>query len=53
MGHSKFGNLTKHAAWDLRGERQRCRKCGVPILFGDRCQTCQRELRKRRRRKPR
>jgi hypothetical protein len=56
MGHSKFGNLTRHAAWDPRGERMRCIRCGVPIMFGQHCQECGRVLRqrgRRQRRKPR
>jgi hypothetical protein len=50
---TKFGNLTKHAGWNLRGEQQRCVKCLRPIVWGQRCETCKRELRRRQARKPR
>jgi hypothetical protein len=31
----------------------RCLGCHRPIFYGDRCEACKRELRQRRRRKPR
>jgi hypothetical protein len=50
----KFGNLTRHAGNRARGgERQRCVKCGRPIVYGERCPPCARDLRQRQRRKPR
>jgi hypothetical protein len=54
MGHSKFGNLTRHATATARGgERARCITCQRPIVWGERCEGCKRELRQRQRRKPR
>jgi predicted amidophosphoribosyltransferase len=35
------------------GKRQHCLGCQRPIVYGDRCPDCQRELRQRKRRKPR
>jgi hypothetical protein len=50
-GHSKFGNLTKHAGASARGAGMRCIKCGVVIFYGDRCETHKQELRRRQRRR--
>jgi hypothetical protein len=49
----KFGNLTRHASDNLRGNNRRCVKCGNPIVYGERCPPCAQELRQRRKRKPR
>jgi hypothetical protein len=35
------------------GDGTRCAGCRRPVVFGDRCEDCKRELRKRQRRKPR
>jgi hypothetical protein len=55
VGKSKLAcNATRHAGASTRGgATTRCIKCGVVIFYGDRCPPCQRELRQRRRRKPR
>jgi DNA-directed RNA polymerase subunit RPC12/RpoP len=47
------GNVTRHFGADPRGPGTRCVKCGDRILYGERCPPCQRELRQRKRRKPR
>jgi hypothetical protein len=35
------------------GYKLRCKGCRCPIVYGERCQDCQRKLRLRQRRKPR
>jgi hypothetical protein len=46
-------NITRHAGANTRGGGLRCIKCGVVIFYGERCETHKRELRQRRKRKPR
>jgi hypothetical protein len=44
----------KHRRWlPVSEQRQLCIACRRPILFGERCEGCKRELRQRQRRKPR
>jgi hypothetical protein len=54
MGKGSYGrgglkNAGPWPGWRGRG----CLACHRPILWGERCETCKRELVKRRKRKPR
>jgi hypothetical protein len=52
-GGNGFGgmrNAGAHPGWEVR---RRCLACHRPIVYGERCENCKRELRERKRRKPR
>jgi hypothetical protein len=55
VGKSRLScNVTRHAGASTRGgAQQRCITCGVVIFYGERCEKHKRELRQRRKRKPR
>jgi hypothetical protein len=48
-----FGGLKNAGAWPGWGTARRCIGCRRRIVWGERCESCKRELRQRKRRKPR